>query len=99
MIVKELTIACTVHSAMTITRIVAASRALAEEEEFWQAHGKVTNIVLKSRKRQISKYPSMTASVLRAPVPEMATLSDHPVWRALQKDLKLPSRMVALNHC
>jgi hypothetical protein len=57
---------------------------------------KVTNMVLKSLKRQIDKYLSMTAGQLRATVPEVATLSDRSVQHALQKDLKMPSKMAAL---
>jgi hypothetical protein len=56
----------------------------------------VTKIVLKSLKRQIDKYPTMTASQLRATVLEAAVLSDRSVQRALQKDLKMLSRIAAL---
>jgi hypothetical protein len=38
----------------------------------------------------------MTASQLRTTVPEVATLSDRSVQHALQKDLKMPSKMAAL---
>jgi hypothetical protein len=56
----------------------------------------VTKIVLKSLKRQIDKYPTMTAGQLRATVLEAAVLSDRSVQRALQKDLKMLSRIAAL---
>ncbi len=59
----------------------------------------MTKIVLKSLKRQIDKYPTMTAGQLRATVPEAAVLSERSVQRALQKDLKMPSRIVALKPC
>jgi hypothetical protein len=38
----------------------------------------------------------MTAGQLRATVPEAGVLSDRSVQRALQKDLKMPSRIAAL---
>jgi hypothetical protein len=42
--------------------------------------------VLKSLKRQISKYPYMTAGQLRATVPDVAALLDRSVQPALKKD-------------
>jgi hypothetical protein len=45
----------------------------------------VTKIVLKSIKRQIDKYPTMTAGQLRATVPEVAALSNRSVQRPLER--------------
>ncbi len=64
-----------------------------EEERVWQARESDQHHL----KRQISQYPSMIAGKLRAVVLEGAALCDCSVQRALQKDLKLYSRMAARN--
>jgi transposase len=94
-------IARTGRNTTTITRVVAASRELQnsgipERKKGSGRPRKVTKIILKSLERQIDKYPTMTASQLRATVPEAAVLSHHSVQRDLQKDLKMPSRVAAL---
>jgi transposase len=94
-------IARTGCNATTINRVLAASKKLRnsgipERKKGSGRPRKVTKIILKSLKRQIDKYPTMTAGQLRATVPEAAVLSDRSVQRALQKDLKMPSRIAAL---
>jgi hypothetical protein len=56
---------------------------------------KITEEVLEALKRQIKKYPGMTAGQLRQTVPELASLTDHNVQFGLQKHLKMPSRVPA----
>jgi transposase len=56
---------------------------------------KVTKTHLGMIRRQIMKYPSMTASDLRQTVPELAFLSDRTIQRSLQKHLNIPSRCAA----
>ena len=46
-------------------------------------------------KRQITKYPMMTAADLRNSVPELQVVSEPTIQRTLQKTLKMPSRTAA----
>ena len=46
-------------------------------------------------KRQITKYPMMTAADLRNSVPELQVVSERTIQRTLQKMLKMPSRTAA----
>jgi hypothetical protein len=46
--------------------------------------------------RRIKNYPGMTVGQLRQTVPELASLMNHRVQFALQKHLKMPSRVAAL---
>jgi transposase len=94
-------VARTGRNATSITRTLAAARKLGGQKIPQRKKGsgrprKVTKSVLKSIKRQITKYPYMSAGQLRATVPDVAALSDRSVQRALQKDLKMPSRVAAL---
>ena len=42
-------------------------------------------------KRQITKYPMMTAADLRNSVPELQVVSERTIQRTLQKMLKMPA--------
>jgi transposase len=97
---KEI-IAHTGRNTTTITCILAASRALPDQSIPQRKKGsgrprKVTEIVLKSLKRQIKKYSAMTAGQLKARVLEVAALSDRSIQRTLQKGLKMPSSVAAM---
>jgi hypothetical protein len=94
-------ISCTGRNVTTINCVLAASRALRssgipERKKVSGRPRKVTEIVLKSLKSQIDKYPTMTAGQLRAIVSEAAVRSNPSVQCALQKDLKMPSSIVCL---
>jgi hypothetical protein len=83
-------IAHTGCNTTTITRILAASRVLGDQGLPQRKTGsgsprKVTNMVLKSLKRHINKYLSMTAGQLRAMVPEVAALYDRSVGMPYKK--------------
>jgi transposase len=85
----------------TINRILAAAKASPDLGVPSRKKGsgrprQVTEDVLKALKRQITKYPGMTAGQLRETVPELSTLSDRTVQHALQKYLRMPSRVAAL---
>jgi hypothetical protein len=54
---------------------------------------KIIEEVLAALKRQIKKYP--TAGQLSQTVPELVSLTDHRIQFALQKHLKMPSRVAA----
>jgi hypothetical protein len=84
-------VARTGHTATSITRTLVAARELGGQGLPQRKRGsgrprKVTSRVLKSIKRQISKYPYMTAGQLRATVPDVAALLDRSVQPALKKD-------------
>jgi transposase len=85
----------------TINRVLAASKATPDKGIPARKKGsgrprKITEEVLAALKRQIMKYPDMTAGQLRQTVPELASLMDRRVQFALQKHLKMPSRVAAL---
>jgi transposase len=85
----------------TIKRVLAASRALPEKGVPPRKKGsgrkkKLTDDLLVILKRQIKKYPAMTAGQLRESLPELAHLADRTIQHALQKHLKMPSRVAAL---
>lgn len=85
----------------TINRVLAASKATPDKGIPARKKGsgrprKITEEVLAALKRQITKYPDMTAGQLRQTVPELASLTDRRVQFALQKHLKMPSRVAAL---
>jgi arsenate reductase-like glutaredoxin family protein len=89
------------HDRATIKRALAAWRAFLEKgvPPRKKASGrkkKLTDDLLVMLKRQIKKYPAMTAGHLRESLPELAHLADHTIQHALQKHLKMPSRVAAL---
>ncbi len=79
----------------TIKRVLATSRALPEKgvPPRKKGSGRKKKLILK---RQIKKYPAMTADQLRESLPELAHLADRTIQHALQKHLKMPSRVAAL---
>ncbi len=56
---------------------------------------KMNNMMVGIVKRQIAKYPTMTALDLKQTVAELATVSEQTIQQSLQKDLKMPSRHAA----
>jgi transposase len=85
----------------TINRLLAAAKKFSDNSIPQRKKGsgrprKVMKDVLILLKRQITKYPYMTAAQLKTSVPELAALSDRTVQHALQKDLKMRSRVAAL---
>jgi hypothetical protein len=47
-------------------------------------------------KRQIIKYPALTAAEIQVSVPELRIVSERPIQRTLQKDLNMPCRVAAM---
>ncbi len=92
----------TSRNKTTINHLLAAAKKLSDNSIPQRKKGsgrprkKVTKDVLILLKRQITKYPYMTAAQLKTSVPELAALSDRTVQHALQKDLKMRSRVAAL---
>jgi transposase len=88
------------HKATT-NRVLAVSKALPNRAVPQRKKGfgrprKLTEDVLKILKRQRTKYPTMTAGQLRETVPELSDMADRTVQHALQKELKMPSRVAAM---
>jgi len=57
---------------------------------------KLTSLVLGVMRRQIQKYPGATAADLKTTCPELAHLAERTISHALQKHLKMPSRVAAM---
>ncbi len=56
---------------------------------------KMKAYMLQCMKRQIRKYPAMTAADLKETVPELVSVSERTIQHHLQKTLDLPSRSAA----
>jgi transposase len=56
---------------------------------------KVSKLVRGVIRRQIAKYPMMTAADLKSSLPELEDISERSIRRVIFKDLKMPSRSAA----
>jgi hypothetical protein len=87
------------HNRTTINHLLAAAKKLSDNSNPQRKKSsggpkKVMKNVLILL--QISKYPYMTVAQLKTSVPELAASSDRMVQHALQKNLKMWSRVAAL---
>jgi transposase len=84
----------------TINRIVIKAREQGTKNVPVRKEGsgrpkKMTAYMLGCLKRQIRKYPGMTAADLKETVPELSAVSERSVQRHLQTTLDMPSRSAA----
>jgi transposase len=84
----------------TINRIIQKAKCLEKDDIPIRKAGsgrprKMNGQMLLALKRQIRKYPTMTASDLKQSLPELAPMSERSIQHHLQKSLNLPSRSAA----
>lgn len=84
----------------SVTRLIARAETLEVDSIPARQQGsgrprKVTPTILEILKRQITKYPAMTAMDLKESLPELSELSERTIQHALAKYLKMPSRIAA----
>lgn len=84
----------------SVDRLLARLRAVGAVEIPGRQEGsgrprKMSKVLLGILKRQIEKFPHMTAAELKNSLPELADVSERTVRRALLVHLKMPSRTAA----
>jgi hypothetical protein len=89
------------HHRSSITRLFVKSiglpdNAIPELKKGFGRPRKMTEDLLAILKRQINKYPMMTAADLKESTPELAGVAHRTIAHALQNYLKVPSRSAAM---